>query len=517
MIADGQFMTKPQRARSACFFLRRAAVAALTVTLVLLIAMSGADAATKKKRSAAAKPQPERYASIVIEAETGYVLSAKNADAARHPASLTKMMTLYLTFEAIQNGRLSKNTRVPVSKHAAFQAPSELGLAAGSTIRVEDAIYGLVTKSANDAAVVLAEAMGGSESRFADMMTRRAHQLGMKNTTFRNASGLHDPRQVSSARDMALLGQALLRDFPRDFRYFSTKQFTYAGRTYANHNKLLNTYAGADGIKTGFINASGFNLVASAKRNGTRLIGVVFGGQTSKSRNDHMEQLLDLGFDRINDVRVASALAQRQQQAAGTAAALSATSAAALKAAGNQQASVTAANGGRAGLPHFDAIGMVTEQGDQEDDAANARTAAGAAQSPSASTPLVAPSATANTLTVAEAQARAGNANTADTSSLIVSPAAQQLASAAQPMAKGTGQWAVQVGAFSSHDAGLTALRSAHQRLPQNITNRVEYVIVPLMTNRGVIYRARMTGLEHDEASNACNMLKDTCLVLTSN
>ncbi len=491
-------MTMPQPSLRVLPILRRIAAIALTVMLILVMTVSGAEAA-KKKKKAAAKPV-DRYGSIVIEAETGYVLSAKNADKQLHPASLTKIMTLYLTFEAIQNGRLTKNTRIPVSKHAAFQEPSELGLAAGSTIRVEDAIYGLVTKSANDAAVVLAEAIGGSESNFAEMMTRRARQLGMKNTTYKNASGLHVKAQVSTPRDQAILGQAMLRDFPRDYKYFSTKTFTYAGRTYANHNKLMNTYVGMDGIKTGFVNASGFNLVASAKRNGTRLIGVVFGGQTTKSRNDHMAQLLDLGFERINDVRVASALAQQGRNGTSTAA-LSATSSAALKAAGNQQPVVTAQKN-RKDLPHFDAMGLVTEQGDQDED-----DSALPVQKPA--NIIRPPSATANTLTVAEMQARAANTNTPP----------QQLARANVPgaKAKGTGEWAVQVGAFSSHAAGMTALKAAHQRLPAAITDRVEYVIVPLMTNRGVIYRARMTGLEHPEATAACAQLRDTCLVLTAN
>lgn len=430
-----------------------------------LCLMPFAAEAAKKKKAAAAKP-PDRYASIVMEAETGYVLSEKNADKHLHPASLTKIMTLYMTFEAIQSGRLTKNSRVPVSKHAAFQEPSELGLAAGSTIRVEDAIYGLVTKSANDAAVVLGEAIAGSESAFGDMMTKRARQLGMKNTTFKNASGLHHKSQISTARDMAILGQALQRDFPREYKYFSTKTFTYAGRTYANHNKLMNTYVGMDGIKTGYIHASGFNLVASAKRNGTRLIGVVFGGQTSKSRNDHMAQLLDIGFERLNDVRVASLIADKKQT--GTVDAtkpISATTAAALAAAGSKAPPVGMA-AARPRLPHFDAMGLVTEQGDI--------------------TPKTDPA----------------NDNT-------------QMARATLPGNVGGG-WAVQVGAFSTHQAGMNALKAAHQQLPARLTQSAEYVIVPLMTNRGLIYRARLTGLGHADATDACRQLKNTCLVLTA-
>lgn len=490
----------PQRRARFSQVVKRGLMLALMAVIILMLAVSGADAATKKKKKSAAKP-PDRYASIVIEAETGYVLSEKNADKSLHPASLTKIMTLYMTFEAIQNGRLTKNTRIPVSKHAAFQEPSELGLAAGSTIRVEDAIYGLVTKSANDASVVLAEAIGGSESGFARMMTTRARQLGMKNTTYKNASGLHNKGQVSTARDQAILGQAIMRDFPRDYRYFSTKTFKYAGRTYANHNKLMNTYIGMDGIKTGFVNASGFNLVASAKRNGTRLIGVVFGGQTSKSRNDHMAQLLDLGFDRISDVRVATAISQRQQNPATTKA-LSATSTAALKAAGSQPVQTAQQLPVRPPLPRFDAMGLVTEQGDRED------TTTPAYSPDQPVKPVVTgSSATATTLTAAELKARNAQAAPTQTASAVL-PAGEL---------RGAGEWAIQVGAFSSHNAGMTALKAAHQKLPVTITNRAEYVIVPLMTNRGVIYRARLTGLEHSEATAACAQLRDTCLVLTAN
>lgn len=219
------------------------------------------------------------YATIVVDAKTGAVLSEQNADQANYPASLTKMMTLYLVFDALERHQLTLKQPIAVSRHAATQAPSRLGLTAGQTITVEQAILALVTKSANDAAVAIGEELGGTESRFAEMMTRRARRLGMSSTTFRNASGLPNPSQVTTARDIATLGRALWRDFPQYYPYFSRDRFTYRGRVIANHNVLLRTYPGADGIKTGYIRASGYNLAASAVRNGRRIVAVVLGGR----------------------------------------------------------------------------------------------------------------------------------------------------------------------------------------------------------------------------------------------
>jgi D-alanyl-D-alanine carboxypeptidase len=236
------------------------------------------------------------YATIVIDAETGAVLSEQNADQRNYPASLTKMMTLYMVFDALERHQLTLKQPVAVSRRAAGQAPSRLGLRPGQTITVEQVILALVTKSANDAAAAIAETLGGTESQFAQMMTRRARALGMSSTTFRNASGLPDPRQVTTARDMATLSRALWRDFPQYYPYFSRDRFTYRGRVIANHNNLLRSYAGADGIKTGYIRASGYNLAASAVRDGRRVIGVVLGGKSPSQRNQRMAALLDRGF-----------------------------------------------------------------------------------------------------------------------------------------------------------------------------------------------------------------------------
>ncbi len=255
--------------------------AALVATLVALSQPGAAEA---------------RYASIVVDASTGEVLYSRNANSRRYPASLTKMMTLYMAFEALEDGKLRLDQKLKVSKRAAGQTPSKLGLGAGTTIRAEDAILAMVTKSANDAATVLAEALGGTEVQFAAMMTDKAHSLGMRRTTFRNASGLPNRRQLSTASDMATLARALLRDHPERYHYFSTRNFTYGGRTYRNHNRLLSTYEGTDGIKTGYIRASGFNVVASVQRGDRRLIGVVFGGKSANSRDHHARSLFDRSF-----------------------------------------------------------------------------------------------------------------------------------------------------------------------------------------------------------------------------
>src|SRR5215831_13173996 len=234
--------------------------------------------------------------SIVIDADTGRVLSEMNADAITYPASLTKMMTLYLTFEALNAGQLRLDQYLPVSIEAGSKSPTKLHLVPGDSVQVHDLILGIITKSANDAAAVLAEGLAGSESAFAERMTAKARQLGMTNTVYRNASGLPDPEQRTTARDEAQLSLALYHDFPREFRYFATRQFYFRGRLIATHNHLLEWYEGADGIKTGYIGASGFNLAASAVRNGHRLIGVVMGGASAGSRDREMAALLDQGF-----------------------------------------------------------------------------------------------------------------------------------------------------------------------------------------------------------------------------
>jgi D-alanyl-D-alanine carboxypeptidase len=239
-----------------------------------------------------------QYTGIVVDAATGQVLYDYRPDTLIYPASLTKLMTLYLTFEALRDGRLGMEQRLPVSQRAAGMPASKLGLKRGGSIKVRDAILSLIVKSANDAAVVLAESMAKTEILFAREMTEKAQELGMIRTSFRNANGLPNRHQKSTARDISTLALALIRDFPEYYDLFATRKFTWEGRTYTSTNKLLNGYPGVDGLKTGYINASGFNLAASSVRYGRRLVAVVIGGQTGARRNRQMKKILGIGFQR---------------------------------------------------------------------------------------------------------------------------------------------------------------------------------------------------------------------------
>lgn len=241
----------------------------------------------------------DRYASIVVDAGTGNVLEAANPDAPRHPASLAKLMTLYMTFEALRDRRITEDELVPVSAHAASMEPTKLGLVPGMRLTVREAALALVTKSANDAASALGELLGGSEDRFAEMMTLRAKALGMNHTNFTNASGLPDPDEWTTAGDLAILARHLLTDFPDDYALFSTPSFVFQHHVVYNHDMMLRTYPGADGMKTGYTEASGHNLVTSAVHGNVRLIGVVLGAASNAERNVHMAALLNQGFDEM--------------------------------------------------------------------------------------------------------------------------------------------------------------------------------------------------------------------------
>ncbi len=231
-------------------------------------------------------------AQLLLDARTGEVLASENPDSLNHPASLTKMMTLYMTFDAIRRGELSWDSKVPFSKYAASRPPTKLRVKAGDAVTVKEAVLGMIVQSANDAAAAMAEKLGGTESEFAAMMTTKARSLGMSKTNFVNASGLPDDRQITTARDMSTLGIALLRDFPQEYRLFNTKSFAFRGRTINGHNNLMYRYKGMDGIKTGYTNASGFNLVSAVRDGDRRVIGVVMGGRSAASRDKVMEKLI---------------------------------------------------------------------------------------------------------------------------------------------------------------------------------------------------------------------------------
>jgi D-alanyl-D-alanine carboxypeptidase len=284
----------------------RFAICAITAAVTLVaLGSDPADARGRRWRHhharAAAYNPP--YAAIVVDANSGRVLHETNPDSLRHPASLTKIMTLYLLFEQIETGKLRLDSRLEVSEHASEQAPSKLGLVPGQSIAVEDAIRALVTKSANDAAVVVAEAVGGDEDSFARLMTRKARALGMSRTVYANASGLPNEDQITTARDQATLGRAIQDRFPRYYRYFATPAFVYRGHAMRNHNKLLGRVEGVDGIKTGYTRASGFNLVSSVRRGNRHIVAVVLGGASGGARDARMRSLIEQ--------QIASAASQR--------------------------------------------------------------------------------------------------------------------------------------------------------------------------------------------------------------
>ena len=415
----------------------------------------------------------DKYAAIVVDADSGRVLYERFADKPLYPASLTKMMTLYLTFEALETGRITKNQRIWVSSHAASMSPSKLGLQPDTNIRVEDAILALVTKSANDCAVALAEAQGGTESRFARLMTAKAAELGMEHTTFKNASGLHDRGQFSSARDMAILSRALIVNYPQYYRYFSTKSFNYGGATYSNHNKLLYSYAGMDGIKTGYVEPSGFNLAASAVRDGKRLIGVVFGGRSATSRNQHMVSLLNDGFSRLSDApRIALLTPSSPQIPLRAVPAKKPVAATAVASYVPGGVSAGPAN------PDFDQMmGLLVDQGEGDIDPDTVKAA----------------SASLDAMAKTDAGLRKIDKKTASA---------------------GQDAWAIQLGAFSDQAAGQAALQKASNRLPYNLRRQAAPKLVPLETSRGTIFRARLAGMTHSHAASACRILSGNCLVL---
>ena len=275
-------------------FVLAAAAASISLSLIPSLAAAQYFGPQSDLRVPSSEP---RYAAIVMDAASGEVLYQKRADSPRYPASVTKLMTFYLVFEALSTGKLRETDMIIVSPLAASQAPTKLGLRPGDSIDVEDALHAMAVHSANDMAVTLAERIGGSESRFAAMMTLKAQELGMTHSHFVNPNGLPDSRHVSSARDIATLCQALLRDFPQYYHYFGDEEFTYRSVTYRNTNHLLGQMPGVDGFKTGFTNAAGYNLAASAVRDGHRLITVVLGGSSGSARNANVEDLLLTGFD----------------------------------------------------------------------------------------------------------------------------------------------------------------------------------------------------------------------------
>jgi len=432
-----------------------------------------------------------KYASIVMDADTGQIIHQRHANKSLHPASLTKVMTLLLTFEALESGKINLKDRVRISRHAASMVPSKLGLPAGSSIRVKDAIYSLVTKSANDVAVALAEHLAGSERNFATRMTNKARDIGMRRTSFKNASGLHDVKQVSTARDMAKMARYVINVYPEYYRYFSRKTFNYNGKTYRSHNRLMDSYDGMDGMKTGYIGASGFNLIASAVRSDKRIIGVVFGGRSSKSRNTHMAELLDMGFRKVKTLRIVKApvpLPKRKPAIAHAIAAL------------NNTPTGTLTNSDRmAGVNPLLQNGFEKLIGEGDFD-------------PNISKRI-------ETGLLAIAAHKGGT----QTPSLTAGPAtgsaqkARMIPAKYAPVSVNNNKpWSVQIGAFTSRVATDKAIHKALKSLPGTYSS-AQPIIAPLKTADGWLFRARLTGFTKDDALSACNYIRDCLPVAPQN
>lgn len=396
------------------------------------------------------------YADIVIDASSGEVLHARNPDVQNYPASLTKMMTLYLLFDALEKGKIKLDDGLSVSAHAEAQPATKLGLTAGSSIPVEKAILAIIIQSANDAAVVVGEAIGGTENNFADLMTKKARALGMTNTNFENASGLPNTKQQTTARDLAVLARALMTDFPQYYHYFSATKLVWGGRTIKTHNRLMVAYDGADGLKTGYIRASGFNLVTSAIRNGQRVIGVVLGGKSPSARDQQMAKLLDGGFA---EIAMADNGRDRNTVVPG------------VKPADLGAAIATLDD-------HSDTDAMV-------DDAAN--------------TPETALAAADVATTAGEGDVDTGD--NGEGSSAAVAP---------------DGGWGVQVGAFLKYAPAKLAATNAQREYRGLVDARI--LVDESKTQAGsTMYRSRLIGLTRADAETACKGLRKigtACLVI---
>lgn len=460
-----------------------------------------------------AKPN-YKYASIIVDADSNQVLSERYADKKLHPASLTKMMTLYLVFDALKRGEWSLRTRLYVSQNAQNQVPSKLGVHKGERITVEDAIKALIVKSANDVAVVVAENYAGSEKMFAHEMTRVAKQVGMSRTVFKNASGLHDPYQVSTARDMAVLAMALLQDFPEYYDYFALTSFRYKGKRYRGHNSLMKSYPGMDGLKTGYIRASGFNLVSSAKRNGKRLIGVVFGGKKSHSRNRHMAALLDQGF------RLVGSGTYLAQNRIGTPPLPSAKPTQALTIAALdtnidigadadavpvEDVEIEVLEEGSAGIPRLEAEdGWHLLRAKNDVDSSSL--------TPETKERLLTAVKELTDMFVKEAHART---NVASIEPAVGGSSASMIVPAVKPdIEQPEGEWSVQVGAFHSRAQSDKAIQNAKAIVPHLLAHAKAVNLQSRHDKTGrYVYKARLTGLDKVYAQAVCSEISD-CMVV---
>jgi D-alanyl-D-alanine carboxypeptidase len=487
----------------------------------LLFVSAGADPADARARSRRAKQsayQPP-YAAIVVDANSGRVLHAANPDSLRHPASITKIMTLYLVFEQIESGKLRLDTELPVSAHAASQAPSKLGLRPGQTISVEDSIKALVTKSANDVAVVIAEAIGGDEDTFARMMTRKARALGMARTVYANASGLPDDDQVTTARDQALLGRAVQDRFPRYYRYFATSSFYYRGRALRNHNNLLGRVAGVDGIKTGFIRKSGFNLVTSVRRGNRHLVAVVIGGPSAGARDARMRSLIEEYVAQGATERTVAKITEGVQSAEAAKPLLPfLPPPLAARADATPTATISPQRATPGSAEPIVAIPVrtltVRPAATVQTAAATALSLAAAGAGQAAPPPPAAAPAQYQTASAAAPMRDSRSAVPAGQpprhASLATSeaaPAPRQAQTQVQTQAPARSGWIIQVGAFPAESEARERLQSA-QSVAKNLLGKADPFTERVMKGNDALYRARFAGLDETRAEAACRQLK---------
>jgi len=443
-----------------------------------------------------------RYAAIVVDATTGEVLFARRADSQRYPASVTKIMTLYLTFEALQKGKVHLDDIVTVSPLAASQPPSKLGLAAGQTIRLDDAMRATTVRSANDMAMLLAEHVGGSQARFAAMATLKAEQLGMTQTRYVNPNGLPDSRQVTSARDLAILARAVMRDFPQYYSYFGLHDWAYNGRDYRNTNGLLLGGNGYDGIKTGFTNASGYNLAASAVRDGRRIITVVLGGRSSASRNAHVAELMNTGFEvegrraRGEPIQIAQTFFEQRGFGIGDPDAVT-------NEAPIAYASLEGEREDGIGSGEVSYVALPVRQPAPTPPSAAAYAAVANAPPPVARTESRPPANLTASLNGAPGVVR---------SAPPASTPARATAARATPARPPAGRWAVQVGAFREERVARDWLTEVNRRFRTQFATAERNV-----QTAGEWYRSRFTGLTQEAAESACSALSErrvTCMVV---
>jgi D-alanyl-D-alanine carboxypeptidase len=443
------------------------------------------------------------FSAIVVDANSGRTLYSADENGLRHPASITKVMTLYLLFEQLDSGAMTLRTPIPISEHAASQEPSKLGLAPGDSISVDDAIKAVVTRSANDIAVAIAEAVGQSESNFADMMTRKAHALGMTNTVYRNASGLPNDEQVTTARDLTILGRSLEERFPRYFRYFSTAQFDFDGEIIGNHNHLLGRIDGVDGIKTGYTRASGFNLLTSVHRDGRSLLAVVMGGRSAAGRDRIMANLIGDHIAEASTTRTATAVAD----ASSVETAQPRDEAVAAPPARARQAIVAEAK--------FERVSAATR-------AANA---AGEGDDGAGDEETAAPQPTAADLGMLKSPAKSSTktqARLAAASALVMPPLgrpenspddARRPGRASQQDEDGDGLgprgWMIQIGAPDNLAKANALLSRARERNRSTLAS-AKPVTEKVRKGDATLYRARFAGLDSASAEAACRSLKRT-------